>query len=408
VNYMKKYILPGTFLLALVIVAGWAIYFFLQNFSGAYPAVFKSSRDISTMISRNESPLSYPEEFTLSVFAEGLTGPRDIVFDPEGTMLVSLSAAGKVVALPDRDNDGRADRIVEVAVNLNRPHGIAFSREAEPKLFIAETNHVTAYAYDPDAYTASSPEQIAALPGGGNHVTRSLLFMSAPHENTLLISVGSSCNACRETDWRRAKILSIDTSGGRLQTFATGLRNAVFMTVNPANGDIWATEMGRDYLGDNLPPDEINIITRGSDYGWPTCYGKNILDTDYLDISETTAACSGKTPSFIDIQAHSAPLGLDFFPHDTDWPEKYRGNLLVAYHGSWNRTVPTGYKVVLFSFDNEGNPIGREDFVTGWLRNGETALGRPVDVNIRDGVIFISDDKAGIIYRLALELQLDR
>ncbi len=406
---MKKYFLPGTLILALVIVSGWAIYFFLQNYRGAYPAVFKSSHDIGTMISSDVSPLSYPDEFTLSVFAEGLTGPRDIAFDPKGTMLVSLSAAGKVVALPDSDNNGRADRIVEVAGNLNRPHGIAFSRKSEPKLFIAETNHVTAYAYDQDAFKAYSPEQIAALPGGGRHFTRSLLFMPEPHENTLLISVGSSCDTCEETDWRRAKILSIDTSGGRLRTFAAGLRNAVFMAANPASGDIWATEMGRDYLGDNLPPDEINIIARDNDYGWPTCYGKNILDTDYLDISETTTACSGKTPSFIDIQAHSAPLGLDFFPPESGWPEKYRGNLLVAYHGSWNRTIPTGYKIVLFRFDNQGNLIGREDFVTGWLQNRETALGRPVDVNIREGgLIFISDDKAGIIYRLALKLQPDR
>ena len=132
---------------------------------------------------------------------------------------------------------------------------------------------------------------------------------------------------------------------------------------------------------------------------------RHILDTDFIDISESTADCSGRTPSYIDIQAHSAPLGLNFFPlQDNSWPEKYRGNLLVAYHGSWNRSIPTGYKVVLFRFDKLGKLLGREDFITGWLQDNDTALGRPVDVKIREnGILYISDDKAGIIYRLALK-----
>jgi glucose/arabinose dehydrogenase len=402
---MKKNILPGTIVLALMAVSGWAVYFFLEYFSGASPAVFKAPRDIAVLIQDEVSPLSYPGEFRLSVFAAGLPGPRVMAFDPQGTMLVSLPGAGKIVALPDPDNNGHADRVVEVANNLNRPHGLAFSRETVPKLYIAETNRVTAYSYNGERLTISVPEQIVDLPVGGGHSTRSLLFMPEPFENTLLISAGSSCNVCEETDWRRAKILSINAADGELRTYASGLRNAVFMTVHPGTGEIWATEMGRDYLGDDLPPDEINIIKDGSDYGWPSCYGKNILDTDFIDISETPADCSGRTPSYIDIQAHSAPLGLNFFPlQDNSWPEKYRGNLLVAYHGSWNRSIPTGYKVVLFRFDKLGKLLGREDFITGWLQDNDTALGRPVDVKIREnGILYISDDKAGIIYRLALK-----
>jgi glucose/arabinose dehydrogenase len=399
---MAKRMVTVTIILALVVVSGWALYLYFKHFSGIYPALSQPSRDIAELIRQGESPLVYPEEFELSIFADGLTGPRVITFDPAGTMLVSLPSTGRVVALPDIDHNGRADRVIDVAVNLNRPHGLAFSREPRPRLFIAEIDQVAAYAYDPDALTVGPPEHIVDLPGGGGHSTRTLLFLPPPAEKSLLISVGSSCNACEEGDWRRAKILVLDLNDGKLKTFASGLRNAVFITVHPETDDIWVTEMGRDYLGDNLPPDEINIAAMGNDYGWPRCYGKNIADTEYLGAAKAEGACSGTTPSKIDIQAHSAPLGLDFFPSQ-GWPSKYRNKMLVAYHGSWNRTVPTGYKVVLFSFDGQGNLLGREDFISGWLREKKISIGRPVGIRIRDnGRIFISDDKAGVIYLLTL------
>lgn len=178
--------------------------------------------------------------------------------------------------------------------------------------------------------------------------------MPQPDEDNLLISVGSSCNACLEKDWRRAKILVINKNGGHLQTFASGLRNAVFMRAHPATKDIWVTEMGRDYLGDDLPPDEINIIKRSNDYGWPYCYGKNVLDKEFVSADNFTGNCEDKTPSFFDIQAHSAPLGLDFFPA-SGWPAQYRNTMLVAYHGSWNQTIPPVTKLssfVLMTRDN--------------------------------------------------------
>lgn len=398
---MKRTTVKVTLLLVLALAAVWGGYFYFKNFSGIYPAISGPGQDIAVMVRKDESPLVYPDTFALSVFADNLPGPRVIIFDPEGTMLVSLPSAGRVVALPDGDNNGRADRIITVADNLNRPHGLAFSSESQPRLFIAETNRVAAYVYDPEKYEARSPEPVAELPGGGRHFTRSLIFMPPPHENRLLISVGSSCDTCREEDWRRAKILAVDIETGELQTFGSGLRNAVFMTLHPESKEIWVTEMGRDYLGDNLPPDEINIVREGSDYGWPYCYGKNIVDTEFLGPDAEPDTCSSKTPSFIDLQAHSAPLGLDFFPA-RGWPKEYRHNLLVAYHGSWNRTIPTGYKVVLFRFDQQGKLTGREDFISGWLRDKSRSIGRPVAVRIReDGSIFISDDKAGVIYRLA-------
>jgi glucose/arabinose dehydrogenase len=187
-------------------------------------------------------------------------------------------------------------------------------------------------------------------------------------------------------------------AGGDLSTFAAGLRNSGFMAVHPLSRHVWATEMGRDDMGDNWPPDEINIILEGGHYGWPYCYGKRIHDDKCDPTGAHREFCQDTIPSFIDVPAHSAPLGLAFFP--AEWPQEFRHDLLVAYHGSWNRTVPTGYKVVRYKLDAAGNFLDVEDFITGWLTPAG-ALGRPVDILIKDdGVIFISDDQAGVVYRV--------
>ncbi|HEY9072488.1 MAG TPA: PQQ-dependent sugar dehydrogenase, partial [Desulfobaccales bacterium] len=210
------------------------------------------------------------------------------------------------------------------------------------------------------------------------------------------------CNVCVEQDWRYAKILMANADGSDLKTFASGLRNSVFMAAHPLTGLIWATEMGRDWLGDNLPPDEINLILEGKDYGWPYCYGKRVHDDQFDPQGLKRDFCQTTMPSYIDIPAHSAPLGLAFFP--ASWPKPYRYDLLVAYHGSWNRTIPTGYKVVRYQLDEAGNFVGVDDFITGWL-TPDGALGRPVDILITDdGEIYISDDKAGVIYRVVYKI----
>jgi glucose/arabinose dehydrogenase len=266
---------------------------------------------------------------------------------------------------------------------------------------VAETHRVAAYDYDPEQLTAARPVTIADLPPGGRHYTRSLAFLPGSRGHRLLISVGSSCDVCEEPDWRYAKVLAVPADGGDLTTFASGLRNSVFMAVHPLSRHLWATEMGRDHLGDDLPPDEINLIFEGSHYGWPYCYGKRVHDDTFDPNGAHRKFCRDTMPSFIDIPAHSAPLGLAFFP--AEWPQEFRYNLLVAYHGSWNRTVPTGYKVVRHRLDTAGNPQDAEDFITGWL-TPKGALGRPVDILVTPaGVIYLSDDKAGVVYRVVYE-----
>jgi glucose/arabinose dehydrogenase len=385
----------------------WFGVFSWKGLRGIGPALRGPSQDIALLMERAQAgaaaagmPLILPPGFSISVFAKGLVGPRVMTFDPEGNLLVSIPSQGRVVALPDRDRDGIADRIVTVADGLKRPHGLAFRCAPECRLYLAEEDRVNVYSYDKKDLKAVKIKKIVDLPTGGNHVTRTLLFLPKPHDNQLLISVGSSCNVCKEKDWRRAKVLVVPVEGGSLTIFASGLRNAVFMAVHPKTNEVWATEMGRDWLGDDLPPDEIDIIEQGKHYGWPFCYGKNVHDADF-DPRETQACKEPETiPSHIDIPAHSAPLGLAFFP-DKGWPKEFRSDLLVAYHGSWNRSIPTGYKIVRYRLDKRGKYLGVEDFITGWLTKEGTALGRPVDIVIRpDGTIFVSDDKAGVIYRI--------
>jgi glucose/arabinose dehydrogenase len=315
-------------------------------------------------------------------------------------MLVSIPAQGKIVALPDRNNDGKADATITVADRLNQPHGLAFRCDQTCKLYIAETDQVAVYDYDQAKLRTSNKRKLLDLPDDGGHSSRTLLF----DQDRLLVAVGSSCNVCEERDERRAAIWKMNPNGSNAQLHARGLRNSVFLTHHPITKQVWATEMGRDLLGDNIPPDEINIIEPDRNYGWPICYGKNIHDTQFdrnRDYIRNPCEEPFEAASHIDLQAHSAPLGLAFVPANSSWPEQYWNDLLVAYHGSWNRSTPTGYKIVRFDLDDRGQVIGEQhDFISGWLK-GNQALGRPVDVQIRDdGSMYVTDDKAGVVYRV--------
>ena len=207
----------------------------------------------------------------------------------------------------------------------------------------------------------------------------------------------------------RATVQEIDLSTNKTTTFASGLRNTVFMAIDPVIGEVWGTDNGRDLIGDDIPPDEVNIIEQGKNYGWPICYGANIHDTDFDSSRSLPAgrqACADMVPPHIELQAHSAALGIAFIPEE-GWPEDMGNDILIAYHGSWNRSEPTGYKVIRFNLNQRsrdaiGGPI---DFLTGFLPEGsndtDDAIGRPVGILAEPGgIIYISDDRAGAIYRI--------
>ncbi len=371
---------------------------------GIRPVITPPPRDISRPgVNDTDLPLNLPDNFGISIFASGVEGARVLTWDPMGRLLVSLTSEGRVVALPDENVDHKADKVLVVTEGLNRPHGLAMDCEGNAavqqcKLYIGETNQVSVFDYNQSEARVTNKRKLVDLPSGGGHFTRTIAF--GPDQR-LYVSIGSSCNVCNESDDRRAKIFSMNKDSSDFREYARGLRNAVFFTWSYVDGRMWATEMGRDHLGDDLPPDEINLIREGGNYGWPTCYGKNIHDTDFDKNTYIRNPCEEptETGSHVDLPAHSAPLGLAFVPEE-GWPEEYWYDLIVAYHGSWNRSEPTGYKLVRVKLDAQGNYEGTEDFITGWLEGG-TALGRPVDVLIQPGgVMYVSDDKAGVVYRV--------
>ncbi len=255
----------------IILIAGFALVFnfYWKNLRGIKPALFPLFKNIFEISDKTNLLLTLPKGFKISVFAKDLINPRVMIYDPMGNIIVSIPSRGKVVALPDKNSDGIADKVITVVEGLNRPHGLAARCTEKCELYIAETDKVAVYDYDPKNFKVINKRKIIDLPSGGNHFTRTILFLSEPNDHKLLTSIGSSCNVCEEDDWHRAKILISNADGSDLKTFAFGLRNSVFMAIHPATREVWATEMGRDFLGDNLPPDEINIIKNGGWYGWP-------------------------------------------------------------------------------------------------------------------------------------------
>ncbi len=391
-------------LLVGVIAVAWGGIFVYRNLRGSrvafgpVPNIVRPPADnaVSDAPSTNTTglPLELPNGFAITTFARGLGKPRVLAFDPAGTLLTSIPSQSKIVALPDTNGDGTADEAITVLDGLNLPHGLAFH---EGKLYVAETNAVAVYEYDASVKRATNRKKIIDLPGGGNHFSRTIGF--GP-DGKLYISVGSSCNVCNEKDWRRAKILVANADGSGLRDYATGLRNSVFFLWHPKTREMWATDMGRDMLGDNTPPEEVNIVKDGGFYGWPYCYDNKVHDRAFDRSDEARQKCEGSVIPHITFQAHSAPLGLAVIPDS--WPEQYRGDLLVSYHGSWNRSQPTGYKVARFDLDDALASKGESDFLRGFLV-GDAAVGRPVDLVFdKESRLYVSDDKAGVVYRVSV------
>ncbi|MBI2409560.1 PQQ-dependent sugar dehydrogenase [Candidatus Kaiserbacteria bacterium] len=383
--------------------AGWGLLFLLViglglwSTWGAVKGILPFIRPAPQLPEGEPLPFSLEEGFVARLYTNDVPGARVLLRDPRGVLLASLTDNGSVVALPDADANGVADTVVQIISGLRKPHGLAFRCAPDCAFYIAEEHAVREYAYDPETRQATYVRTLAALPFGRGHTTRSLL--AHPNGKDLLVAIGSSCNVCNERDPRRAAILAIDLESGAVRPFATGLRNTVFMAAR--RGEVWGTDMGRDFLGDDLPPDEINILRERAWYGWPWFYGQNVEDFAFNPNARPSFA-QESVPSHIDIPAHSAPLGLAFIPAE-GWPAEFQGDLLVAYHGSWNRSVPTGYKVVRMKLTPDGQHTSTTDFITGFLKEGE-AIGRPAGILAEPGgIVYVSDDHAGAIYRITRE-----
>jgi glucose/arabinose dehydrogenase len=333
-----------------------------------------------------------PPGFAIELFAKDLGNARFMTLDPRGTLLISLPRSGRVIALPDDNGDGQADGALPVVEGLELPHGLAF---LEGRLYVAETGRVLRFDYDPATrHVRGAPTIVVPdLPARGQHWTRTITF--GP-DRRLYVSAGSSCNSCEERDARRAAITRYDLDGRSSTAFGTGLRNAVGIAFRPGTPELWATVNGRDWLGDDRPSEYVTRIDEGGFYGWPYCHWTPAGPVVDPDLGGADRCKTARRPSFL-YQAHSAPLGLAFYT-GSQFPPEYRGDLFVALHGSWNRAVPVGYKVIRVRVGG-ATPVA-EDFATGWLVGGRS-WGRPVDLAMApDGALYVSDDSLGAVYRI--------
>ncbi|MBC7844073.1 MAG: sorbosone dehydrogenase family protein [Gemmatimonadaceae bacterium] len=350
------------------------------------------SRLIPARASTYDGKLTVPEGFKVTKYAS-VANARAMIVAPDGSVYVSTPGRNAIVRLLDLNTDGVADTAVVVLTGLDRPHGMAFHNG---RFFVANTGGVVRFALDAQGIPTGAPEQLNRYDPGKNHWTRSIVFGA---DNKMYVSIGSTCNLCVETAPERAAVMQYDENGQNGRVFSRGLRNAVGMAVNPVTKQIWVTQHERDNLApdhQNLPTEELNLLSAGKDYGWPYCHGPRIPNPEYHD----AARCAATESPALRMQAHSAPLGMTFLDKATAFPADWRGDALVAFHGSWNRDTPTGAKVVRVRVRN-GKPVSYEDFITGWQGETGARWGRPVDFAVlRDGSVLVSDDAGGTIFRV--------
>lgn len=334
--------------------------------------------------------LTPPAGWELSIWARDLAQPRLLEETPQGAMLVSVPRAGQIVYLRG-DNKAEVRRVL--LEGLDRPHGMALvDIEGKHWLYVAESGQVRRFQFDEASETITSSGEVifSDFPEGGNHWTRTL--KQGP-DGQLYLAVGSSCNVCEEEDLPRAAMMVLNVDGSEAKIYASGLRNTVGWDWQPKSGDLYGVDNGRDLLGDDFPPCELNLIKEGGFYGWPYYNANNVPDPDLGSL-----APAGVNPiaPVHDFPPHSAPLALRFINVGARGLEK--GDALVSLHGSWNRSRKIGYEIVRLRFTGDG--IKSEQWLSGFEQD-EDVIGRPVDIVEReDGAIFITDDYAGAIYLL--------
>ena len=336
--------------------------------------------------------LKVPSGFHVNVFAENTGEPRMMAVGPDGSVYVTRPEQGDVIRLTDKNGDGKSDGISSIAKGIRRPHGIHIH---EGKLYLAGVHEV--YVSDLDGKNLK--KLITGLPEGSQHLNRTI---GVGPDGLLYISIGSNCNNCVEPNPENATILQASLDGSRRRIFAKGLRNTIGFDWHPQTREFWGMDHGSDGRGDNLPPEELNRLQLNSDYGWPFCYANKQPDplSEQPKGTRKEAYCQKTTPMALGYQAHSAPIEMIFYA-GRQFPEEYRGDAFVAMHGSWNRSVPVGYKVVRIRFQN-GKPQAFQDFLTGFLISQDRQFGRPAGLAVtKEGALLISDDENGMIYRVA-------
>jgi YD repeat-containing protein len=337
--------------------------------------------------------VTVPPGFRVTVFAPDVPNARQMAAGPPGVVFVGSRSAGAVYAVVDRDGDYRADDVHVLARGLTMPSGVAFR---DGTLYVAEISRVLRFPdVARDLTRPPRPEVVsAAFPSDAHHGWK---FIAFGPDGRLWVPVGAPCNVCEPPGPLHSTITRLDPTG-RPEVMARGVRNSVGFDFHPDTGELWFTDNGRDWLGDDQPPDELNRLARpGEHFGFPYCHGLALADPDF----NRGRPCAQFTAPARLLGPHVAALGMRFYTGRM-FPEKYRGGIFIAEHGSWNRSAPIGYRVSFVKVE-EGRATSYEVFAEGWLKGG-TAGGRPADVLVMpDGSLLVSDDKAGRIYRFTYD-----
>jgi glucose/arabinose dehydrogenase len=336
--------------------------------------------------------LRVPPGFRIDVYAADVPNARQMALGPPGVVFVGSKSAGKVYAVVDRDGDHQADQVQVLASGLNSPSGVAYRDGA---LYVAAVNRVLRWRDIARDLTHPPPPEVVsdAFPSDAHHGWK---FIAFGPDGRLYVPVGAPCNVCAPPGPLHATITRLDVGGGRPEVVARGVRNSVGFDFQPGTGALWFTDNGRDWLGEDQPPDELNLLSRvGEHFGFPHCHGDGVADPEY----NGGRACTEFTPPARLLDPHVAAIGMRFYT-GTMFPEKYRGGVFIAEHGSWNRRTPIGYRVTFVKVEG-ARATSYEPFADGWLKGG-TASGRPADVLVMpDGALLVADDKAGRLYRIS-------
>ena len=342
----------------------------------------------------NLDKIKLPPGFHIAVYTDQTPNARSLALGDDGTVYVG-TMEGKVYAVRDLNHDGKADNVLTVAAGLNSPNGVAV---LNGDLYIAEIHRILRLK-DIAANLDHSPQpQVVfdAYPQDRHHGWK---YLRAGPDGKLYAGVGAPCNSCLSEKEIYASLTRLDPDGKNFEVFAHGIRNTVGFDWHPQTGEIFFTDNGRDMLGDDVPPEELNNAPKaGMHFGFPFCHAGEIADPEFGKLR----ACSEFTPPAWKFPAHVAPLGLRFY-RGKQFPSGYQGQLFVAQHGSWNRSTPQGYRVALVKF-KDGKPVADEVFAEGWLQANGQVEGRPVDIiELADGSLLMSDDLQGTIYRISYQ-----
>jgi glucose/arabinose dehydrogenase len=336
--------------------------------------------------------IELPAGFSISLYAADVPGARSLTLGAGGTVFVGSRRPGKVYALVDADGDRRAERVHVLAEGLREPNGVAF-RDGD--LYVAEISRILRFD-GIEERLADPPVPAVVYDGYPADEHHGWKFIAFGPDGRLYVPVGAPCNLCDSEDPVYASITRLRPDGTGFEIYARGVRNTVGFDWHPETGELWFTDNGRDRWGDDLPPDELNVAPEeGLHFGYPYCHGTGLADPELGEGHD----CSRHREPAIDLGPHVAALGMRFYDGRM-FPAEYRGQILIAEHGSWNRSNKIGYRVMRVRLEG-GKAVSYEPFATGWLQ-GEEAWGRPVDVLVMpDGALLVSDDHAGAVYRIA-------